>query len=72
MVSKKFEHLGEEDLNFLDEILKKESTRQENYNSTFKTKNKYSVGSEKTKRISKLRDAIRSQKNLVKTMNQDW
>lgn len=63
MVSQKIENLTNEDLDYLEEILKKELRKQQEYQQQFKAKNKYQ-GSDGSNRINKLRDAFRTQKNL--------
>ena len=63
MVSNKIENLTNEDLDYLDKILQKELRRQQSESEVFKAKNGYTGGTG-TNRISKLRDAFRSQKNL--------
>ena len=63
MVSNKVENLTNEDLDYLDKILQKELRRQQSESEVFKAKNGYAGGTA-TNRISKLRDAFRSQKNL--------
>jgi len=63
MVSQKIENLTNEDLDYLEEILKKELRKQQEYQQQFKAKNSY-CGDDGSNRINKLRDAFRSQKNL--------
>ena len=63
MTSKKIDALSDADLNFLEKLLSKEFSKQCEYTSQFKSKNQYVPGDD-TKQISRLLDAVRSQKKI--------
>lgn len=65
MVSSKINELTEEDLNYLETVLNREFRKQVDYVTAFKSKNHYDPG-DNTKKLSKLLDAVRSQRKLVK------
>lgn len=72
MASKKIEELTVDDWNFVEGLLGKEFTKQNEYDSTFKSKNKYTPTHSKAQRISKIMDAIRSEKSYRKTTSVKW
>lgn len=65
MVSSKINALTEDDLNYLEMVLNREFKKQVEYTTVFKSKNRYDPG-DKTKKLSKLLDAVRSQQKLLK------
>ena len=65
MVTSKIAQLNEHDLDYLDELLHKEFSRQTERSTTWKSKNKYNDPSNKTRTLVKLMDAVRSQKKLL-------
>ena len=72
MASKKIEELTDDDWSFVEGLLGKEFLKQNEYDSTFKSKNKYSPNHSKTKKISKIMDAIRSEKSYRKATSVKW
>lgn len=65
MVTSKIAQLNERDLDYLDELLHKEFSRQTERSTAWKSKNKYNDPSDKTKTLVKLMDAVHSQKKLL-------
>lgn len=65
MVTSKISQLSESDLEYLDELLHKEFSKQTERSTTWKSKNKYEDPSNKTKILIRLMDAVRSQKKLL-------
>lgn len=65
MVTSKIANLSEADLDYLDRLLQKEFSRQTNKATQWRSKNKYPDPSDNTKKISRLMDAVRSQKKLL-------
>lgn len=65
MVSSKINALTEDDLNYLEMVLNREFKKQVEYVTVFKSKNHYDCG-DNTKKLSRLLDAVRSQRKLVK------
>jgi hypothetical protein len=65
MVSSKINDLTEDDLNYLEMVLNREFKKHIEYVTGFKSKNHYDPG-DKTKKLSKLLDAVRSQQKLLK------
>ena len=61
--SKKISELTDSDLNFLEKLLSKEFSKQSEYSSQFKSKNRYNP-SDNTQQISRLLDAVRTQKKM--------
>lgn len=73
MASKKIEELTEDDWRFVENLLGKEFSRQNEYASTFKAKNQYSPNNNtEIRKISRIMDAIRSEKSYRKTTNVKW
>lgn len=72
MASRKLEELSEEDLTYIEKILGKEFSRQNNHNSTWKAKNGYECTSDDTRKISKIMDAIRSEKHYKRQISIKW
>ena len=65
MVTSKIAQLNERDLDYLDELLHKEFSRQTEHSTAWKSKNGYNDPSDKTKTIVRLMDAVRSQKKIL-------
>lgn len=72
MASKKIEDLSDDDWSFVEKILGKEFAKQMDYNSQFKAKNQYYPDADNTKQLSKIMDAIRSEKSYRKTASVKW
>ena len=72
MASRKIEELTDDDWSFVEGLLGKEFSKQNEYDTAFKTKNKYSPNHSKTKKISKIMDAIRSEKSYRKATSIKW
>ena len=72
MASKKIETLTEEDWNYVETLLGKEATKQREYAEQFKCKNKYTPKSPNIPKITKIIDAIRSEKSYKKTLDTKW
>ena len=71
MASRKIEDLTDEDWSFVEQLLGKEFSKQMDYNSQFKAKNQYSPNTN-TRQISKIMDAVRSEKSYRKTYSVKW
>lgn len=71
MASRKIEDLTDEDWSFVEQLLGKEFSKQMDYNSQFKAKNQYYPNTN-TRQISKIMDAVRSEKTYRKTASLKW
>ena len=71
MASRKIEDLTDEDWSFVEQLLGKEFSKQMDYNSQFKAKNQY-YPNINTRQISKIMDAVRSEKTYRKTASVKW
>jgi len=65
MVTSKIAQLSETDLEYLDQLLHKEFSKQCNNSTQWKTKNHSNYPYDNSKQLVRLMDAIRSQKKLV-------
>ena len=65
MVTSKIAQLNETDLDYLDQLLHREFSKQCNNSTQWRTKNGYTDPCDNTKKIVKLMDAVRSQKKLL-------
>ena len=65
MVTSKIANLNEADLDYLDQLLHREFSRQCNNTIQWQSKNGYKGSGDKTATLIKLMDAVRSQKNLL-------
>ena len=65
MVTSKIAQLNETDLEYLDQLLHKEFSKQCNNSTQWKTKNHSNYPYDNSKQLVRLMDAIRSQKKLV-------
>ena len=72
MASRKLEDLSEDDWNIIEQLVGKEFARQTDYNSQFKAKNQYIVPPDKTRQLSRIMDAVRSEKSYRKTYSIKW
>lgn len=71
MASRKLEELSEDDLSYIERILGQEFSRQHERNSSWKAKNRYDQPTD-TKKISRIMDAIRSEKSYKRNMSIKW
>lgn len=71
MASRKLEQLSEEDLSYVEKLLGKEFAKAADTARSFETKHHYKPYDE-TKRISRIMDAIRSEKQFKKTTSIKW
>lgn len=71
MACNKIENLTVQDLEYLEKVLGKEFSKQNEYISVFKSKNSYEPVSD-TRTISKLMDAIRSEKDYRYKRSIKW
>ena len=62
MACKKMEELSDTDLDYIEDVFKKEFTKQNEYNSTFKLKTSYTRLQMIQTQITRTMDAIRSEK----------
>ena len=65
MVSRQIQNLNESDLDYLDQLLHKEFSKQVERSTTWKSKNHYTDPSDKTQTLKRLMDAVRSQKKIL-------
>ena len=65
MVTSKIAQLNESDLDYLDQLLHKEFSKQIERSTTWKSKNHYSDPADRTKTLKKIMDAVQSQKRLL-------
>jgi len=65
MVTSKIAQLSATDLEYLDQLLHKEFSKQCNNSTQWKTKNHSNYPYDNSKQLVRLMDAIRSQKKLV-------
>lgn len=72
MASRKIEELTEDDLNFVEKLLGKEFSKQSEESARFKSKNHYERDSSDLRKISKILDAIRSEKYYRNKINIKW
>jgi hypothetical protein len=71
MACRKFESLSTNDLDYVEQLLSKEFSKQCEYQSTFKSKNHY-TGPNDTQVIGRVMDAIRSEKKYRQTTSEKW
>ena len=71
MASRKLEELDIEDLSLIEKLLSKEFKRQSEYERSFKTKNHWFPGDEQS-RLTRVRDAVRSQRKLKQLTKDKW
>ena len=79
MACKKMEELSDTDLDYIEDVFKKEFTKQNEYNSTFKSKNSYTRWGfpmwemmEQTQNNTTIMDAIRSEKVHRRRISEKW
>ena len=72
MASRKLEELSEEDLSFIEKILGQEFSRQNERISTWKANNHYEHPTHETKKITRIMDAIRSEKSYKRNISIKW
>ena len=65
MVSSKLANLTEDDLNYLDKLLHSEFSKQCNNSTQWRSKNGYNDPCDKTKQLSKIMEAVQSQKKIL-------
>lgn len=65
MVTSKIAQLSETDLDYLDQLLHKEFSKQCNNATQWKTKNYYNDPQDKTATLRRLLSAVQSQKKLA-------
>ena len=65
MVTSKIAQLNESDLDYLNNLLHKEFSKQTEHSTAWRSKNGYDEPSDKTKTLVKLMDAVHSQKKLL-------
>lgn len=65
MVTSKIAQLNETDLDYLDQLLHREFSRQGNRATAWRSKNGYNDPCDNTKKLVRLMDAVRSQKRLL-------
>lgn len=66
MVSRQIQNLSTEDLNYLETLLGREFANINERKQQFKTKNKWCPEEADTKKLLRLMNAVRSQKNLTR------
>lgn len=72
MACKKMEELSDTDLDYIEDVFKKEFTKQNEYNIAFKSKNSYTRSNEQTQKITRIMDAIRSEKVHRRRISEKW
>jgi len=65
MVTSKIAQLSETDLDYLDQLLHKEFSKQCNNSTQWKTKNGSNYPYDTSKQLVRLMDAVRSQKKIL-------
>ena len=65
MVTSKIAQLNETDLDYLDQLLHKEFSKQCNDSTLWKSKNRSKYPYDDSSRIVRLMDAVRSQKKIL-------
>jgi len=65
MVSRKIEQLNESDLDYLDQLLHREFSKQCNNTTQWQSKNGYKDPNDRTHTLRRLMEAIQSQKKLL-------
>ena len=65
MVTSKIAQLSETDLDYLDQLLHKEFSKQCNSSTQWKTKNHSNYPYDNSKQLVRLMDAVRSQKKIL-------
>jgi len=65
MVSHKIQNLSLSDLNYLDKLLHREFSKQNDQISTWKSKNHYQPISDKTATLRRLMEAVQSQRRIA-------
>ena len=65
MVTSKIAQLNENDLDYLDQLLHKEFSRQCNSSTQWKSKNGYQDPCDRTHTLRKLMEAVQSQKKIL-------
>lgn len=65
MVTSKIAQLNETDLDYLDQLLHREFSKQCNNSTQWKTKNGSNYPYDNSKQLVKLMDAVRSQKKIL-------
>ena len=65
MVTSKIAQLSETDLDYLDQLLHQEFSKQCNNSTQWKTKNHSDYPYDNSKQLVRLMDAVRSQKKLL-------
>lgn len=66
MVSRQIQNLSTEDLNYLEQLLGREFAKLNERNQQFKTKNGWCPDEANSRKLLRLMNAVRSQKNLAK------
>ena len=66
MVSRSIQNLSTEDLTYLEQLLGAEFSKINERNQAFKTKNGWCPEEANTKKLLRLINAVRSQKNLTR------
>lgn len=71
MASRKIEELDIEDLSLIERLLSKEFNRQSEHERSFRTKNNWFPGDDQL-RLTRLRDAVRSQRKFKQLTQDKW
>lgn len=66
MVSRQIQNLSTEDLNYLEQLLGREFAKLNERNQQFQTKNGWCPDEANSRKLLRLMNAVRSQKNLAK------
>lgn len=72
MVSRKIQELSNEDLSYLEQILGEKFTIINERKQAFKQKNGWCPDENNTKKILRLLNAIRAQKDIKKRTSEKW
>jgi hypothetical protein len=65
MVTSKISQLSESDLNYLDELLHKEFSKQCSNSTQWRSKNGYNDPNDRTHTLRRLMEAVQSQKKIL-------
>jgi len=72
MVSRKIQELSDDDLSYLEKLLGEQFAQELERDKTWLQKNNYSRPGEKKRRIIRLMNAIRAQKDIKKRTAEKW
>jgi|TARA_B110000046_G_C12728907_1_gene287715 hypothetical protein len=72
MLSKQFANLSEDDLRYMETLLSREFTAEQESNKNWISRNKYEKPMHRVKQILNCMNAIKSQRELKNTLSVKW